>query len=127
MIADPDWRVDLSTVKKSDLDLESDAFRFLIYDRNGQSTRRCDWLLKNRKGLAMRYHLHEVLHIGEHYTWKLIEWQFHEIEKPGSWHSTVGHGNSFSAKRYLFDLDLLRKDLDVYGHDPHTHYYLGES
>ena len=32
-----------------------------------------------------------------------------------------------SAKRYEFDLDLLHKDLALYGHDPHTHYYLGVS
>jgi hypothetical protein len=32
-----------------------------------------------------------------------------------------------SAKRYEFDLALLNKDLVLYGHDPHTHYYLGVS
>lgn len=36
-----------------------------------------------------------------------------------------GHKDSFSAKRSLFDLQLLYRDLDVYGHDPHTHKYLG--
>ena len=30
-----------------------------------------------------------------------------------------------SSDRYLFDLSLLEKDYDYYGHDPHTHYYLG--
>jgi len=30
-----------------------------------------------------------------------------------------------SVKRYEFDLSLLQKDLVIYGHDPHTHYYLG--
>ena len=30
-----------------------------------------------------------------------------------------------SAQRYLFDLELLEKDVPRYGHDPHTHYYLG--
>ena len=59
-IADPDWRAEVSTIRKEDLDLTADAFRFLIYDRNGMTTRRCDWLLRHRKGLAMRYHLHEV-------------------------------------------------------------------
>ena len=47
------------------------------------------------------------------------------MEQSGSWHTTVGHGHSMSAQRYLFDLSLLEKDLATYGHDPHTHYYLG--
>ena len=124
-IADPDWRPDISTMKKDELDLDYDAFRFLIYDRNGDTTRRCDWLLRQREGLAMKYHLHEVLDIGEHYNMKIISWVLHEIEKPGTWHSKVGHGHSMSSKRYLFDLNLLEKDLALYRHDPHTHYYLG--
>jgi hypothetical protein len=37
----------------------------------------------------------------------------------------TGHDDSFSPKRTLFDLELLYKDLAVYGHDPHTHKYLG--
>ena len=124
-IADPDWRPEVSTINKADLDNVHDAFRFLIYDRNGQTTRRCDWLLRHRKGLAMRYNLHEVLDIGETYRVKVIDWIVREIEKPGSWHTNVGHGSSMSSKRYKFDLDLLQKDLAIYGHDPHTHYYLG--
>ena len=39
--------------------------------------------------------------------------------------TNTGHANSFDAKRSLFDLDLLYKDLAQYGHDPHTHKYLG--
>jgi hypothetical protein len=125
-IADPDWRPDLSTINKEDINVRNaDAYRFLIYDRNGETTRRIDWLLRNREGLAMRYNLHEVLHIGEQYDWYGINWIVHEIEKPGTWHATVGHGNSMSAQRYHFDLALLEKDLVEYGHDPHTHYYLG--
>lgn len=73
----------------------------------------------------MRYNLHEVLDIGM-YTVKNIPWVIHEIEKAGSWHTTVGHGHSMSYQRYEFDLALLEKDLTVYGHDPHTHYYLGK-
>ena len=41
-------------------------------------------------GLAMRYHLHEVLDIGDRYDWKVLNWEVREIEKPGSWHTTVG-------------------------------------
>lgn len=72
----------------------------------------------------MRYNLHEVLHIG-HYEMTFVSWVVHEIEQKGSWHTTVGHTDSFSAQRMQFDLDLLYKDLDIYGHDPHTHKYLG--
>ena len=40
-IADPDWKVDANIpIDKSELDLVHDAFRFVIYDRNGQTTRR---------------------------------------------------------------------------------------
>ncbi len=125
-ISDPDWRPDTTTMKLEDINIaNADVYRFLIYDRNGETTRRIDWLLKNREGLAMRYALHEVLDIGARYDWVPIDWVCYEIEKPGSWHSTVGHGNSMSAKRYLFDLELLYKDVETYGHDPHTHYYLG--
>ena len=125
-IADPDWKLDSAVpIRKNELDLVHDAFRFLIYDRNGHTTRRCDWLLRHREGLAMRYNLHEVLDIGSHYEYKFISWVVHEIEQRGSWHTTVGHTDSFSAKRMQFDLDLLYKDLNIYGHDPHTHKYLG--
>jgi hypothetical protein len=124
-IADPDWKVDSNIpIQKTDLDLIHDAFRFVIYDRNGVTTRRCDWLLRHREGLGMRYNLHEVLDIGM-YNYTTVPWVVHEIEQVGSWHTTVGHTDSFSAKRMQFDLDLLYKDLEIYGHDPHTHKYLG--
>jgi len=80
LIADPDWRPDITTMKKSQLDLSADVFRFLSYDRNNITTRRMDWLLKHKAGLKMRYHLHEVLDIG-YYTVKNIPWVVHEIEK----------------------------------------------
>lgn len=83
------------------------------------------WILNHRKGLRMRYHVHEVLDIGEQYTYRNLNWVIKEIEKPGTWHNTVGHGSSMSSKRFLFDLSLLNKDLIEYGHDSHTHYYLG--
>lgn len=124
LIADPDWAPDLKTINLSELTGNFDAFRFTAFDRNGFSKRRMDWLLRHRKGLAMRYSLHEVLSIGQ-YTVKNIDWVVHEIEKPGTWHTTVGHSNSMSAQRYEFDLNLLHKDLIEYGHDPHVHYYLG--
>ena len=124
LIADPDWRPDTSTMNKVELDLQHDVFRFMVYDRNGETTRRMDWLLRHREGLRMRYSLHEVLDIGL-YSLKYISWVAHEIEKPGTWHTSVGHGNSMSAMRYQFDLTMLEKDLIKYPHDPHVHYYLG--
>lgn len=124
LIADPDWSAELNTIDLTELDFEHDVFRFTAYDRNGVTRRKMDWLLRNKPNLRMRYHLHEVLDIGL-YTVKQINWVVHEIEKPGTWHTTVGHGNSMSAKRLLFDLTLLKKDLTLYHHDPHVHYYLG--
>lgn len=124
LIGDPDWRPDVSTMSLTHLDMTADVFRFTAYDRNGKTKRQMDWFLRHRKGLQMRYNLHEVLDIG-YYNWKPIPWVVHEIEQPGTWHSAVGHGNSFGLKRYYFDLEMLEKDLVQYGHDPHTHYYLG--
>ena len=37
-------------MKKSDLSTNADVYRFLIYDRNGDTTRQCDWFLKHREG-----------------------------------------------------------------------------
>lgn len=61
-IADPDWRPDVTTIDKRLLHgaVGFDAARFTIVDRSGITTRQCDWLLRHRQGLAMRYHLHEV-------------------------------------------------------------------
>ena len=61
-IADPDWKPEVSTIRKSDLTTAYDAFRFTIIDRSGITTRQCDWLLLHKEGLRMRYHLHEVSH-----------------------------------------------------------------
>ena len=38
-IADPDWRPDVSTIQKSSLTRDFDAFRFTIIDRSGITTR----------------------------------------------------------------------------------------
>lgn len=45
---------------------------------------------------------------------------------PG-WHVKSGHQSSVSYNRFLFDLDLLTKDLEEEGDKPegHTLYYLG--
>jgi hypothetical protein len=51
IIADPDWRPEVLSMNKAELDLDHDVFRFLAYDRNGQTTRRMDWMLRNREGV----------------------------------------------------------------------------
>jgi hypothetical protein len=125
IVADPDWRPDMSTFRLDMLDLPGvDVFRFTAYDRNKITNRQMDWIMRHKPTNRMRYHLHEVVDIGP-YNVSAIPFIVHEIEQPGTWHSSVGHENSFSMKRFMFDLDLLRKDLVTYGHDPHTHYYLG--
>lgn len=127
LIADPDWVPGLSSIQLRDLDDFTDVYRFTAFDavRDGvRNVRKMDWLLRQRAGLSMRYHLHEVLDIGD-YIPKVLGWEVREVEKKGTWHSKVGHATSTSADRYKFDLELLYKDLDQYKHDPHTHYYLG--
>lgn len=123
LIADPDWRPEVSTLNKNELD-DTSIYRFLVYDRNGELSRHMDWLLLHRNNLKMKYNLHEVIDIPFHDS-KLISWVIHEVELPGSWHTTAGHGHSMSAKRLSFDLQLLQKDLARYDHDRHTHKYLG--
>ncbi len=126
IIGDPDWKPNTGTMAKSDLDFLHTVFRFTVYDRSGVTYRQMDWMLLHREGLKMRYNLHEVLDISlDSYFVKSIPWVSHEIEQKGSWHTTVGHNNSFSLKRLMFDVSLLEKDLVEYGHDPHTHNYLG--
>ena len=126
IIGDPDWKPNTATMAKSDLDFLHTVFRFTVYDRSGVTYRQMDWMLLHREGLKMRYNLHEVLDISlDSYVVKSIPWVSHEIEQKGSWHTTVGHSHSFSLKRLMFDVSLLEKDLIEYGHDPHTHNYLG--
>jgi hypothetical protein len=130
LLADPDWRPDVSTMQKVNLVEPFDVYRFTAIDRNGSSRRQIDWILRNRPGLRMRYHLHEELDIGE-YTVTSIPFVVNEIEKPGMWYSLFGNGNSLGfgieigLERYLLDLEMLQMDLSAYGHNPHTHYYLG--
>ena len=79
-------------------------------------------------GLKMRYNLHEVLDIGT-YSVKDVPLIAREIESPCP--TLVCHvpacsiSRAISAKRYQFDLDMLYKDLKIFNHDPHVHYYLG--
>lgn len=125
LIADPDWIPRLDTINLQELEVDAEVYRFVVFDRNGQSRRKMDWLLKHRQGLAMKYHLHEVLDIGPYKEILQIGWVIDEIEKLGTWHATVGHQHSMSLKRLLFDLEMLYKDEALYSQDAHTDYYLG--
>jgi hypothetical protein len=125
IIADPDWRPRVDTLHLAQLiAANAEVFRFTVYDRNKVTTRRIDWMLRHRQGLAMRYHLHEVLDIG-YYTWTDTTWEVDEIEQSGTWHNEVGHSTSFAPERYKFDLEMLEKDRVLYQNDPHVDYYLG--
>lgn len=37
LIADPDWRPDVSTFRREELEVKADVYRFLLRDRNGYS------------------------------------------------------------------------------------------
>ena len=153
LIADPDWRPDVSTFRREELEVRADVYRFLLRDRNGYSirfdlvcccnnafgfdctvlpllyccrvsARTADWLLTHKANLKMRYHLHEVIDIGV-YSAQIIHFAVNETYSVGTWHSTVGHGTSNSLNRILFDISMLKTDLETYGHDPRTHLYLG--
>jgi hypothetical protein len=113
--------------RKADLDTEHDAYRFTIYDRDFLRMRRCDWLLRHRPGLRMRYRLHEVLDFGdETYTPKHLAWEVREISKDAAWHGKL-HGHSKSTQRNLFDLSWIGLDMEEYPRDPHTSFYMGSS
>ena len=61
VIADPDWKPDPSTmIDKKPFLVNVEVFRYIVYDRNKFTRRRMDWLMRHRKGLSMRYSLHEV-------------------------------------------------------------------
>ena len=48
-----------------------------------------------------------------------IQREIDEIEQEGTWHNEGGHATSFAAKRYKLDLDMLKKDQDMYQNDSH--------
>uniref|UniRef100_A0A7S3NFA2 Glycosyltransferase 2-like domain-containing protein n=1 Tax=Aureoumbra lagunensis TaxID=44058 RepID=A0A7S3NFA2_9STRA len=138
LIIDPDWLPIEKTLIKDQLDFEHRKFSFLVYDRNGLTTRNVAWLIRHEEGLEFRYRLHEVLVLPKNSIYnttnlRMLSWQVKEVEVKGrrTWHTTE-HGNatnvghSMSYKRYLRDLDLLYLDLEELGpNDPHTLYYLG--
>eukprot|EP00614_Pseudopedinella_elastica_P006442 CAMPEP_0172611392 /NCGR_PEP_ID=MMETSP1068-20121228/31082_1 /TAXON_ID=35684 /ORGANISM="Pseudopedinella elastica, Strain CCMP716" /LENGTH=470 /DNA_ID=CAMNT_0013415351 /DNA_START=208 /DNA_END=1617 /DNA_ORIENTATION=+ len=130
LVADPDWEPEMP-IHKSEVDFDHLAFQFKIFDRNAHTSRMSEWLVLHREGLSFTHRLHEQLHVQSDPAMKVskeLSWTVREVERPGrnSWHqSQVDHGHSQSFNRYLFDLDLLAKDLADEPDDPHVLYYLG--
>jgi tetratricopeptide (TPR) repeat protein len=125
LMADPDWRPDLQTIRKNDLDLDHQTFEFMIWDRSGHTTRQVAWLQRHIPNLAFKYRLHEVLDVpGGFFPVKNLSWEVREVEGPQSWHTPM-HGHSRSAARYAFDLSLLEKDYAEMPDDLHTLFYMG--
>ena len=141
LVADPDWRPNPAHLNKNDLDFTHDSYQFKIWDRNGLTTRYCNWLMRHQPNLRYDYYVHEFLRFpnatlpngdvmigGPHFkTQKIIPWEVAEAESDSSWHQTVGHGAKKGAsatyKRFLFDIALLeREQLDpMYKDSAHTY------
>ena len=132
LFIDPDWDPKVETLRKSEIDFTHRSFAFLVYDRNGLTTRNVAWLARHDEGLYFKHRLHEVLVLPETEPPKMLTWQIYEREVPGrrTWHTeanknATSQGHSHSYERYLKDLRLLELDLKDHEEDPHTLYYLG--
>ena len=133
-MVDPDWKPDMKTINKNDLELNIDAYQFKIWDRSGMSTRHANWLAKQQKNLTFAYYVHEDFRLPNGLpplVVKQLDWEVHEVEANITWHTNVGHGigakATFTYERYLFDLDLLyqeQSDPD-FKDSAHTLFYLG--
>jgi hypothetical protein len=135
LVADPDWRPNANLINKADLDFFHDSYQIKIWDRNGLTTRYCNWLMRHQPGLRYDYYVHELLRFPDggpvFETQKITAWEVAEAESDHSWHQTVGHGAKKGAsrtyKRFLFDIALLEREQasEQYRDSPHTLYYLG--
>eukprot|EP00611_Tribonema_gayanum_P030155 TRINITY_DN829_c0_g2_i1.p1 TRINITY_DN829_c0_g2~~TRINITY_DN829_c0_g2_i1.p1 ORF type:complete len:977 (+),score=264.58 TRINITY_DN829_c0_g2_i1:124-2931(+) len=128
LMADPDWKPDLSTIDKTELDTDHQSFEFSIWDRSGQSMRLALWLQKHIKGLRFRYRLHEDLvpppGPNGFFPGKRTKWEVAEVEGALSWHTNI-HGHSRGLHRFDMDMELLRRDYADMPEDLHTLFYLG--
>lgn len=124
---DPDWQPQI--LAKSELDWMHRNYLFLVWDRNGLTTRTLNWLVRHEPGLKFERRLHEQLvQPGELGPVKRVSWKVLEREVSGrrSWHTTDANGHSQSYERYLKDIKLLEADLvDLGPNDRQTLYYLG--
>lgn len=55
IVADADWRPDLATVDKSELDFVHGSFPFLVWDHSGHTSRLMGWLHRFDKNLRFKY------------------------------------------------------------------------
>lgn len=55
LVADADWRPDLSTILKNELDFVHGSFPFLVWDHSGHTSRVMGWLLRFDKDLRFKY------------------------------------------------------------------------
>eukprot|EP00752_Nemacystus_decipiens_P003054 g2831.t1 len=128
IIADADWRPELETVDKSDLDFVHGSFPFLVWDHSGHTSRVMGWLLRFDKDLRFKYRVHEVLDATattvSALPSKLVAWEVRVVESGSNWNTNL-HQHSRSSERFLFDLELLEKDFLEDPTDLHTLYYLG--
>jgi len=114
--------------------------RLQIWDRSGITTRNCNWLMRHQQGLYFDFYVHEFLRFPNNGgPWAqqqlTLPWEVSEVESTQSWHQTVGHNEakevtksaSRSYTRFLFDLDLLKREQNDprYKDSQHTLYYLG--
>ena len=135
MVVDPDWKPNMSLIKKEDLAGPHDSYQFKIWDRSGITTRNCNWLMAHKEGHYFDYYVHEFLRFKDGGPFleaqNALSWEVSEVESDSSWHQTVGHGAKTGAsrtyKRFLFDVSLLLKEQadPRYADSAHTLYYMG--
>ncbi|GMH60625.1 hypothetical protein TrRE_jg7162, partial [Triparma retinervis] len=129
MFIDPDWMPVVGTVKKDQLSMDFTNFFFKIHDRNGKTARILDWMVLHEEGLGMKYRWHEQWIIPEgspNDVTKpfLLGWEIEERKDQENWH-TLEHADSFSYKRYLFEISELYQDYLLDPLDSRLLYYLG--
>ncbi|CAM9404102.1 unnamed protein product, partial [Pylaiella littoralis] len=109
IFADADWRPNLATVDKSDLDFAHGSFPFVVSDHSGHTSRLVEWLVRFDKHLRFKYR---------------YAYCFRVVESNSSWNTNLHH-HSRSAERFLFDLKHLELDFEDDPTDLHTLFYLG--
>ncbi|CAM9588914.1 unnamed protein product, partial [Scytosiphon promiscuus] len=106
IVADADWRPNLATIDKSELDFVNGSFPFLVHDHTGHTARVLGWLLRFDEGLRFKY-----------------RYDVQVVESDSNWSSKF-HQHSQSSERYRFDLNLLELDYEDDPTDLHTLFYL---
>ncbi|CAN0301414.1 unnamed protein product [Ectocarpus sp. 12 AP-2014] len=128
IVADADWRPDLATVDKSELDFVHGSFPFLVWDHSGHTSRLMGWLHRFDKNLRFKYRIHEVLDasasgVGD-LPPKVVGWEVRVVESDSNWNANL-HMHSRSFERFKFDLEFLELEYEDDPTDLHTLFYLG--